>query len=140
MLYYKFEQERELSSYPKEYTFWEAILRSNVVTYGAVVYHMPRLESFMYNYVHKTPDKIVIVHYKTENYPSIAILEYTGELFVYTLRCYKQEKEAYYITEYGGIVYQRQLKVGNMVQCVYNLRTLENRDITVFRVQLGKEE
>ena len=41
MLYYKFEQERELSSYPKEYTFWEAILKHNVITNGAVVYHIP---------------------------------------------------------------------------------------------------
>ena len=138
MLYYRSDQERELSLYPKEYTFLTAIQNGNIITYGAASYNINRMDYFMYNYIHKVPDKIVIAYYGIEGYPSIGILQYTGELIIYTVRHYNQRKEAYYITDYGAIVFKRQIKVRDMAQCIYNLKTLENLDITVFRVLLGR--
>jgi hypothetical protein len=138
MFYYKCEQERELSLYPKDYTVLTATQNGNIVTYGAVSYNINRMECFLYNYIHKTPDKVIIVCYGNNGYPTIGILQYTGDLIIYTIRQYNQRKEIDYITYYGAIVFKNHIKVRDMLQNTYNLMTLENKNITVFRVLLGR--
>ena len=138
MLYYKSDQERELSLYPKEYTFLTATQNGNIVTHGAASYNINRMDHFVYNYIHKMPDKIVLAYFGVNQHPSIGILQYTGELIIYTVRHYNQREEADYITYYGAIVFKHQIKIRDMVQSVYNLKTLENNDITLFRVLLGR--
>lgn len=138
MLYYKCEQERELSLYPKDYAVLEATQNGNIVTYGVVSYNIDRMECFVYNYIHKMPDKVVIVCYGMDEYPTIGILQYTGDLIIYTKRLYNQRKEIDYVTCYGAIIFKNHIKVRDMMQKTYNIKTLENKDIMVFRVLLGR--
>ncbi len=137
MFNYESEQERELSLYPKEYTFLTAAQNGNIITYGVVSYNINRMDHFLYNYIHKIPDKITLAYFQINGYPSIGILEYTGDLIIYTTRHYNQRDEAYYITYYGAVVFKHQIRIRDMVQRIYNLKTLDNKDITVFRVFLG---
>jgi hypothetical protein len=139
MLYYESEQERELSLYPKEYRFLTAAQNGDIISYGMASYNINRMDHFVSNYIHKMPDKIVLAYYKINGYPSIGILEYTGDLIIYTVRHYNQRDEAYYITYYGAVVFKHQIKIRDMMQRVYNLKTLDNKDVTVFRVLLSRE-
>lgn len=138
MFSYEAEQEKELSLYPKDYTFLEATQNGNVVAYDTASYNIHRMEHFLNNYIHKTPDKVVLVYYHFHGYPSIGILEYTGDLIVYTVRHYKKCDVACYITYYGTIVFKHHIVIRDMVQRVYSMKTFEDKDVTVFRVLLGK--
>jgi hypothetical protein len=128
---YKYEQERELSAYPKEYTLDMALANDNIVEYGVVPYNSKRMQLFMYNYTNKIPDKVVIVDYGIDGYPTIRILQNFGDIIIYTQRYFINETPNYY-TFYGKHMIEKYRKNGNKLIRDYNLVTFDNKEITTF--------
>lgn len=137
MQYYRYEHELELSLYPKEYTLEMALDNGDVVKYGVVPYNAKRMQLFMYNYINNIPDKVVITNYGIDGYPTISILQYTGNEIIYTERDYTNDIVKYY-TFYGKSMNEKYRKRGQRLLRDYNLVTLDNKEIPVYIERLGK--
>ncbi len=127
-----YQHELELSLYPQEYTLAMSIENNNIVKYGAVSYNSKRMQLFMYNYLNRIPDKIVIVDYGIDGYPTISILQYTGNFIIYTERYYT-DNIANFQTFLGYNIIERYRKNKRNLIRDYNLITCDNKEIPVFR-------
>ena len=134
----KYEHVKELSLYPKEYTIQMAIENNDIINFGVVPYNTQYLDQFINNYLNQIPDKVIIVKYPIDGYPSIGILQSTGDLIIYTKRYYENSEEPSYVTYYGTSITVNNERIRDMLQRVYYLQTINNSNYEVFRAVLGR--
>lgn len=83
------EHYKELSQYPLVYTLQMAQNNKDIITYGAASYNVKHLDKFINNVRNKISNKVVITNYGIDlEYPKIGILQYNGEIIIYTIRFY----------------------------------------------------
>jgi hypothetical protein len=125
------QNEIELSSYPLEYSLEDARENGDIILYGVLPFNTKRLQLFIYNVINKTPDKVVLTKYGIDGYPTIGILEYTGNDIIYTDRYYFDNK-LNYVTYYGYNIIEKYRKRNDRLLRDYYLQTYDNDEIILF--------
>lgn len=132
------EHAIELTSIPKDYTTEMAIKHNDIVENVFLSYNTERLLQFIENVKNGVPDKVRISSFGVDNpfSPTISILQYDGEMIIYTVDTSRGGIFNNYVTYYGNIMELRKRTRNDIEILDYYLVTYDNRDVLIFHERI----
>lgn len=138
MTNYQYEHAIELASIPKDYSLEMALQHNDIVENVFLSYNTERLLEFIENVRNGIPDKVRISSFGVDNplSPAISILQYDGEMIIYTVDTTRSGIFNNYVTYYGPKIELRKRARNDIEILDYYLVTYDNRDILIFHERI----
>jgi hypothetical protein len=138
MTNYQNEHAIELASIPKDYSIEMALQHNDIVENVFLSYNTQRLLEFIENMRNGVPDKVRISSFGIDNplSPTISILQYNGEMIIYTIDTNRGGLFINYVTYYEPKIELRKRTHKDIEILDFYLITYDNRDIFIFHERI----